>query len=86
MDERIQRAIDEFTKRVKQVYPDATTEVQDYKWSTEDAYIDVGIPPMADEEEEDKIQEVISDLRSDLFEETGVYIIALARTSDKAEV
>ena len=45
MDERVQRAIDEFAKRVKQVYPDATTEVQDYKWSTEDVYIDVGIPP-----------------------------------------
>ena len=41
---------------------------------------------MADEEEEDKIQEVVSDLRWDLFEETGVYILALARTSDKAEV
>ena len=86
MDERVQRVIEEFVKRLKHVHSEAKVEVQDFKWSTEDVNMDVWIPPITDEEEEADFHEKVSELTGDLFEETSIYILALVRSTDAAEV
>ncbi len=86
MDEQVWRVIAEFAERLRKVHPEAKIEIKDFKWSTEDVNTDVWIPPIADEEEEANVHDKVSQLACDLFHETGVYILALVRPSDTAEV
>ena len=86
MDERACKALVEFAERLRQVCPAAKVEIKDFKWSTEDVNTDVWIPSIADEEEEADLHDKISELTGDIFYETGVYILALTRASDTAEV
>ncbi len=86
MDKRVGRSLKEFTRRLHEKYPDAIVEVEDYKWSTEDVSVTIQIPQGMTEEEEDHFLDIRTELTGDLLHETGVYILALARTPDKAEV
>ena len=86
MEGRVDQVVKEFIKRLHKAYPGARVEINDYKWSTEDASLDVYIPVDLTEEEEDKFLDTRTKLAGDLFDSTGVYILALARSSDTADV
>ena len=87
MEGRVDQVVKEFIKRLHKAYPRAIVEINDYKWSTEDASLDVYIPvDLTEEEEEDKFLDTRTKLAGDLFDSTGVYILALARSSDTADV
>jgi hypothetical protein len=90
-DRQISGAIWEFTRRLREIHPEAMAVIKDFKWEEEDVYIEVKIPPMTKEEEaeydeeEGDIYEKVSRLTGDIFEEKDVYILALVHP-DKAEV
>jgi hypothetical protein len=90
-DRQISGAIWEFTRRLREIHPEAMAVVKDFKWEDEDVYIEVKIPPMSEEEEVElddegyDIHGKVSRLTNDIFEEKDVFIIALVHP-DKAEV
>jgi hypothetical protein len=90
-DREISAAIWEFTRRLREIHPQAMAVIKDFKWDEEDVYIEVKIPPMTEEEETEldhegyDIHDRVGRVADDIFEEKDVYILALVHP-DKAEV
>ena len=86
MDKRHNLVLEEFIERLSQTYPEVTIQVNDYKWSTEDISLEVVIPNGLTEEEESDFLDKQTEIAGDLSRETDVYILALARSPEIAEV
>ncbi len=90
-DRQISGAIWEFTRRLREIHPEAMAVVKDFKWEDEDVYIEVKIPPMSEEEEVEldhegyDIHDRVGRLTDDIFDDRDIFIIALVHI-DKAEV
>ena len=85
MDEHVSKVFYELHRQLKEWCPEARVDVMDWKWSTEDVNLEVGVPDMA-EEAEDRLREMVSGLEAEIMERTGVYILALFRTASERPV
>ena len=86
MDRKTKQAVDEFTLKMHMAHPEIPVEVKEYKWSDEDATLEILLPKTITEDEENDILDMRTMLTGNLFDSTGVYILAVARTVEQPTV
>ena len=83
MDTKTKTVVEQYIRRMNQAHPEVKVEIKDYKWSTEDVTVEILIPDTVAEDVEDTILDLRTELTGRLFDSTGIYILAVARTVDQ---